>query len=65
MEKNLSVLNQNIKKQNDEIEALDKMDLDTSSLEQKEFILDENLPTENKNLHFEQINLVYQIADEV
>ncbi len=65
LKKNLSIVNDNIKKQEDELASLDKINLDLSSLESKETILDLNLPEMNDNLDIEQTNKLYQIAKEI
>jgi hypothetical protein len=52
-------------KQAEELSALDKINLDSSTLEIKEELLDKYLPTENELLYIEQANTLYQVAKEV
>jgi len=65
LKKELSILENNILKQAEELSALDKINLDSSTLEIKEELLDKYLPTENELLYIEQANTLYQVAKEV
>lgn len=65
LEKNLSIIKGNIEKQDKELASLEEINLDNSTLEIKEELLDRNLPQYHDTLHVEQANTIYEIAKEV
>jgi len=65
LKKDKSIILWNIQKQESEISSLEEINLDSSTLEKKEKLLDMHLPEQHKNLYIEQANTLYEIAQEV
>lgn len=60
---NVKILNENIKKQKDELKALKNLKFNSTDLEDKEKIVEKHLPMFDNNLYFEQMYRLHQIAN--